>query len=222
MSVLELKKPELLLVEDDRGQRLVGGDQLWYPKKGYIPSGACGAAVAACILAYLLRSRPEYYAAVNAGVETPGLAEPLSDVVNTKAGFLKFMKLIYPLFPPRAGGLMSDDFCEGIGAFGKEYGLPLEGERLLIPVTRSKRHSADVVTDFIPGSLKRDMPVAFLTLSAGKAEGLENWHWVSILAFDAKTNMARIANNCVVSWTDLEAWLDTSIMGGAFVRLKTK
>ena len=221
MSNLELKKPELLLVEDDRGRQGVGGDQLWYPKKGYIPSGACGAAVAACVLAYLLRSGPEYYAAFKSRVETPGLAEPLSDAVNTKAGFLEFMKLIYPFFLPRAGGLMSDDFCEGIGAFGTEYGLPLEGERLLIPVTRSKRHSTDEVIGFIQGSLKGDMPVAFLTLSAGKAEGLENWHWVSILAFDAKANKARIANNCVVSWTDIKVWLDTSIMGGAFARLKT-
>jgi len=220
MSILELKKPELLLVEDDRGQRVVGGDQLWYPKKGYIPSGACGAAVAACMLAYLLRSGPEYYAAVNSRVETLGLAAPLSEAVNTKAGFLKFMKLIYPFYPPRAGGLMSDDFCEGIEAFAAEYGLPLEGERLLIPVTRSKRHGAGEVTGFIQGSLKSDMPVAFLTLSAGKAEGLENWHWVSIFAYDAGTKKAGIANNCVVSWTDIEVWLDTSIMGGAFVRLK--
>ena len=221
MSVLELKKPELLFVGDDRGRRSVGGDQLWYPKKGYIPAGACGAAVAAFLLAYLLRSGPEYYAAVNSRVKTLGLAEPLSDAVNTKAGFLVFMKLVYPFFPPRAGGLMSDNFCEGIEAFAAEYGLPLEGERLLIPVTRSKRHSVDEVADFIRGSLERDTPVAFLTLSAGKAEGLENWHWVSILAFDDKANKARIANNCVVFWTDIEAWLDTSIMGGAFVRLKT-
>jgi len=129
------------------------------------------------------------------------------------------MKLVYPFFLPRMGGLMSDHFCEGMAAFGKEYGLPLVAERMHITVSRSKRKSLDDVAAFIKDTLHDDIPAAFLTLSTGSAEGLENWHWVLITAFDDETNLVKIVNNCLLSWTNVGTWLDTSIMGGAFVRL---
>jgi len=220
MSVFELRRPDLLLVEDERGQRSFGGDQLWYPKAGYIPGGACGATVASNMIVYLLRTRPGLYAAAETRRGTLGLAEPLSDAVNTKAGFMEFMKQVYPFFLPRAGGLMSDHFCEGMDFFANEYGLSCSTDSIIITVSRSKRQKSSDVSAFIRDSLYDDIPVAFLTLSAGQAEGLENWHWVTIIEYDDKAARAKIANNCVVTWTDVGVWLETSIMGGAFVSLR--
>jgi len=202
MSLLTLKHPELISVKDERGVRTVGCDQMWYPREGHIPQGACGAAVASNLLVYFLRSRQE-----------------LLDQVDTKAEFIEFMKKVYPFFHPRAGGLMSDAFIEGIEAFGDEYGIPLSAERLKVPVMHSKRPSPEKAADFIRLSFEEDSPVAILSLSAGSERELENWHWVTMIEYDEGSHLAKIVNNCKVFRADLESWFGSSIMGGSLVRL---
>ena len=219
MRVFDLKHPELLLVENGRGARMVGSSQYWYPKTGFMPRGACGAAVASNALGYLLRSRPDLYD-IAAEKEPLGLAAPLSDKANIRTDYVEFMKKVYPFFLPRAGGLMSDSFVEGIAALSLKYGLPLEAECLRVPISRSKRPSKDEVACFIRASFESDTPVCFLILSPGRANGLDTWHWVTILAFDGESMRAKIVDNCNIFWTDIGAWLATSIMGGSLVRLQ--
>ena len=218
MSIFSLKYPELISVEDDRGVRTVGCDQLWYPKEGHIPQGACGAAVASNLLSYLLRSRPELYSrAERAGLT--GLSAPLTETVNTKKGFIEFMIKVYPFLHPRAGGLMSDAFIDSIEEFGREYGLSVSAERLKVPVMHSKRPSPEKAADFIRTSFEEDSPVAVLSLSAGRERELENWHWVTMIEYDEESHLATIVNNCSVFRADLVSWFDSSIMGGSLVRL---
>jgi len=155
--------------------------------------------------------------AMGAGLD--GLAAPLTDAANNKPGYLEFMKKIYAFFHPRAGGLMVDAFVEGVSALSDEYGLPLKAESLPVTIMRSKRPSKDAVSLFIRESLASDIPVAFLILSAGCEKALENWHWVTIMAYDGEGESARIIDNGNVIHADIGAWLDSSIMGGSFVRL---
>jgi len=218
MNTFELKHPELLIVEDEYGAKTVGGSQDWYPKKGFIPPGACGAATASNVLAYILRSRPELYA-IAAEKGPGGLSPPLEDIANNKAEYLEFMKKVYSYFRPCAGGLMSDAFAEGVAALSLDHGLPVGADCLRVSVARAKRPGIDEITAFLQTSLSADIPAAFLILSAGRAEGLENWHWVTIVAYDAGAKQVKIVDNGNVFWTDIGLWLDTSIMGGSFVRL---
>jgi|GEM_PF-1511758 len=159
------------------------------------------------------------------GIESNTVTEAGSNTVtetgpNTKDGYLEFMKKVYRFMYPRIGGLMSGDFLTGMGELSGEYGLPFETERLPIPISLAKRPAIAEVCSFIGDSLKDDIPVAFLILSNGCVEKLDTWHWVTILAIDEETRHVQIVDNCEVFWADLGMWLDTSIMGGAFVRLR--
>jgi len=46
MSVIELKSPEALCVTDERGKRIDGGNQYWYPGGEYVARRGCGPATA--------------------------------------------------------------------------------------------------------------------------------------------------------------------------------
>ena len=233
----------------------VGGGQYWYSGKGFIPPGACGAATASNVLAYLLRARPELCAAAadpdphtsaddpdpHASTDAPDphssaddlgphastavpapepLAVPMDGPPMEKAGYLEFMKKVYRFMYPRAGGLMSGDFLEGIDGLASEYGLPIAAERLVAPIAKPKRPSVPEVAAFVRCAFEADSPVAFLILSSAFVENLDTWHWVTILALDEEAGRVKIVDNCEVLWADLSAWLDKSIMGGSFVRLK--
>ena len=146
-----------------------------------------------------------------------GLAVPVPP--NSKTGYLEFMKKAYKFLAPHIGGLMADDFVEGIERMADEYSLPIATELLKVPIARAKRPSFQDAASFIRASLEDDMPVAFLILSSGYVANLDTWHWVTILALDEDAGSVRIADNGKALPADLGKWLETSIMGGAFVRL---
>ena len=216
MSVIEIKHPELLAVTDGCGPLTAGGDQHWFPKEGFIPPGACGATAASNVLAYLLRARPKLYTLAQetglGGISSP--AEP-----NTKDGYLAFMKKVYRFLYPRMGGLMANQFLEGMAELANEYGIPVSAQCLRVPIAQSKRPSFAEAAAFICSSLSNDIPVAFLILSGGSVAALDTWHWVTILAFDEDGRRIKILDNTEVFWAELDVWLETSIMGGSFVRL---
>ena len=225
----KLKHESLLLIKDSSGTIYTGGNQYWFPKEGYLPGGACGATTASNVLAYILRSNPAMYKiAEEAGLS--GLAVPVekSDQkkqnseqpeLNAKDGYLEFMKKVYKYLYPRFGGLMADHFSEGMTSLTSEYGLHIETDCLRIPVNRSNRPSISTAVDYVKTSLNADTPLAFLVLSSGNAPNLDTWHWVTILSYDEEKRETCILDNGSVLLTSLETWLDTSIMGGAIVRL---
>ena len=246
MSVIELKNPGYLDVSCEGGVVSVGCDQMWYPKDGFIPRGACGAAAASNLLMYLLRSKSCSFASENLSKEGEAdydknvkneaaryrdllnedefnKTDELIDVISTGAGpipkekCLEFMKKVYPFFVPPIGGLLSDDFLEGIRGFSKKYVLPFKAERLIVTISRAVRPPYSELAGFISKALKNDSPVAFLILSSGSERALDTWHWVTILAFDEGGGKAKITDNGKVFWADIGKWHATSIMGGALV-----
>ena len=227
MSVIQIKTPGLIAVRDECGKLTIGGDQYWYPSEGFLPPGACGATTASNVLAYLLRSRPELFCIMQktglVGLEAPfhDSNNPYEDspAPNTKAGYLSFMKKVYRFLYPRLGGLMVEGFLEGMSELAHEYELPITTEFMRAPIGRSRRPSFSEVAGFLRSSLGSDIPVAFLILSNGCVENLDTWHWVTVLALDEETKRVKILDNTEVFWADLCVWLETSIMGGSFVRL---
>lgn len=208
-----LKKPELLNIEIENGAVSSGGSQYWYPSEGFIPPGACGATAASNVLAYLLWTRRALYdIAKKSGLPAP-------DEHVSKKIFLDFMKIIYQFLYPRLGGLMADGFVEGIDELARKYTLPIKAKCLKIPINRSKRPVIGEVNAFIKKSLENDIPVAFLILSKGCVSVLDTWHWVTVLGLDERRGTVQITDNGKVFWADLNPWLETSIMGGAFVTL---
>ena len=210
MSFAGLKKPELLSV-DDNGTLVTGGSQYWYPQEGFIPNGACGAAAASNILGYLLLTRESLYdtACVMGLTQTP----------IQKPEYLEFMKKVYEFLYPHPGGLMADGFAEGIGGLAEKYKLPIETECLKITINRKLRPSLAEINTFIKTSIRADIPVAFLVLSKGCVSELDTWHWVTILGIEEESGSVQIVDNGKIFFADLHPWLETSIMGGAFVRL---
>ena len=141
---------------------------------------------------------------------------------NTKSGYIGFMKKVYRFLYPRIGGLMADQFLEGIGGLAEEYSLPIAAECLRVPIARSVRPSFADAASFISSSLEADIPVAFLILSGGGVAKLDTWHWVTVLAIDEETKCVQVLDNTEVFWADISAWLGSSIMGGSFVRLAVR
>ena len=233
MSVIKVKHPELFDVIDENGNITSGGDQHWFPKEGFIPPGACGATTASNILAYLLRSRPELYALAQeadlGGIALPLMSTPVLEendktqdvnaAPSTKDGYLEFMKRVYRFLYPRVGGLLACHFLEGIAELANEHRIPVSAECLRVPIAQTKRPSFAKAAEFICSSLDANIPVAFLILSGGGVAGLDTWHWVTILAIDDELKSVEILDNTVTLWADLGIWLETSIMGGSFIRL---
>ena len=229
MSFIGLKHPELLEIRDvnesgsGNGTIVTGGSQYWYPSDGYIPNGACGATAASNILGYLIMTRkPLFDIACEKGFMdlsvTKGPAGNDGEPIP-KPDFLEFMKKVYEFLYPHAGGLMADGFVDGISGLAKKYDLPIAAECLKITINRKLRPSFEEVTAFIKTSIKTDIPVAFLILSKGNVSALDTWHWVTILGFEEESGSVQITDNGKVFFAELSPWLDTSIMGGALVRI---
>jgi hypothetical protein len=231
MSFVGLRSPELLRIRNEDGTFITGGSQYWYPPEGFIPQGACGATAASNILAYMLMTRkPLHDAAGVTGLIGQTMPEGLAISEGlawkehspvSKQDFLEFMKKVYQFLYPHVGGLMADGFEAGISELAKEYKLPIETECLKITINRNIRPAFKDAIAFIKTSLKTDIPVAFLILSKGNVSVLDTWHWVTILGFEEESGRIQIVDNGKVFFAELRPWLDTSIMGGAFVRVLT-
>ena len=204
MAKISIKQPELYEITDEKKCRCWGGVQYWLPKEGYIPQGACGATTGANMFSYLIRTRDEF------DVKTDH---------QTKKGFLDFMKESYKYMYPRVVGLLAEFFLIGANDFAKALGVHMKAKQLKVHIGRACRPSIDEVSKFIAETLSDDLPVAFLILSSGTTPELDSWHWVTIVGYDEETHIADIVDNGRRLQADIEQWLDTSIMGGSFVRL---
>ena len=131
------------------------------------------------------------------------------------------MREMYACFTPGMKGINTSAlFMEGIIRYGTGHKLDIAPLALDIPVRQQKRPDMDEVQVFIISALKADSPLAFLNLSNGTVRNLENWHWVTIIAFDTDNLQAEISDYGKVLEIDIPEWLSTSILGGAFVYLE--
>lgn len=204
MAKITIKQQKLYEILDDKNNHTWGGVQYWFPSEGYIPPGACGATTGANILSYLVRTRK--------GIEVKSNHQ-------TKDGFLDFMKESYKYMYPRVAGLLADFFVIGINEFAKSLCMEMHADQLKVPICRSSRPDAQKTSAFIAESLTNDIPVAFLILSSGATPELDGWHWVTIIGLDEETHVVDFIDNGRLLQADISLWLNTSIMGGSFIRL---
>ena len=200
---LTLADPEWLNVKDNNGKIYTGGSQEWYADNWHRKAG-CGPTVASNLIWYMMKSQPESisYSRKDGG----------------QNNFLELMDEMISFITPGLQGVnTSAIFYEGFMRYGEKRGIKFIPHVLEIPGKPSKRPEPDAVCAFIAAALQADAPVAFLNLSNGTLENLENWHWVTIIAFERDTMAADICDQGDALTIDFGEWLRTSILGGALV-----
>lgn len=183
-----------------------GGSQEWYPVKWQRMSG-CGPTAASNLIWHLARSH--------------ATLQPLCDIGNAdQAHFLTLMKEMFTFVTPGIGGVNSARlFAKGVIRYGEAHGVSLNAQALEIPKMSRRCPSLGQMRDFILTALHVGMPVAFLNLSNGTLNNLDGWHWVTIVALETDTMVAQVSDQGRLLEIDLQAWLKTSILGGAMVYL---
>jgi hypothetical protein len=87
---------------------------------------------------------------------------------------------------------------------------------LALDIPKLGRPSAPEVLGFVAAGLDSDCPVAFLNLSNGNQPQLDGWHWVTIIGLDDRA-VARISDQARLIEVNIEEWLGSTLLGGAFV-----
>ena len=190
-----LTKPDGLKLTGINGETYIGGSQEWYKDSWHIASG-CGPIAASNLIWF--RTQPQ----------------------GGQGQYIDLMSEMYTYLTPGMKGINTSAlFMGGISRYGMEHSLNILPRALDIPNRPRRRPDIDMVRKFIISALNADAPVAFLNRSNGKVSNLENWHWVTIIAFDTDILHAQISDYGKVSELDISKWLRTSILGGAFVFL---
>ena len=204
-----LTKPERFTLAGPRGQTCRGADQAWFRdvwqrRAGYDPTAA------AVVLDYLSAAHPEVAALAPAGE-------------RTAEDFLAYMETLWTYATPGAMGLhKAEHFALGCRSFALSRGEVLETSILPVPRKgKAGRPDLDQVRTFLTWSLEGDGPVAFLNYSNGDLPNLDSWHWVPLIACGGGEDglSAVILDGGQEKTVDLALWLETSLLGGAFVRV---
>lgn len=180
---------------------LKGVDQEWYTGYRQRLSG-CGPSTATNILRYY-RDR---------------LTLPVR--AQTREEARELMELVWDYVTPTLMGLNTTRrYVEGIDRLQAEKGWGLSCRRLDISDRESQRPAAGQVADFIREGLASDCPVAFLNLSRGSLENLDQWHWVTLVALEEEEGQlwAEAVDNGRLLRLDLSLWLRSTTRGGGFV-----
>lgn len=203
-----LKTPELLEVQT-RHRVFVGGSQEWYSESWQRMSG-CGPTAASNLIWYLTRSRSDL--------------KHLCDVGSgDKASFVKLMSEMFTFITPGMLGVnTSAIFTAGMLKYCEAYGVKLIPQALEIPKLSIMRPVLEKAHEFILCSLRSDCPVAFLNLSNGNQHRLDSWHWVTIIALETNAMSIFISDQGRILNIDFDAWLKTSLLGGALVYFHTE
>jgi hypothetical protein len=201
---ITLSDPAKMIVTCPQRGTFTGGSQEWYKDKWQKLSG-CGPTAASNLIWYTAR------AVYNNRTNCCGNMNRYLDLQNEMFGFVT---------PGMQGVNTSKIFTDGIKRFGKSRNLNIETFALDIPKKPFARPDTDGVRNFIEEALCADSPVAFLNLSNGALFNLENWHWVTIISLYRETLTAEISDQGEAFGINLEEWLKTSLLGGAFVSIK--
>lgn len=182
-----------------------GGDQDWYAELWQRQAG-CGPTNCSNLMRYLAQTRP------GCGALCPYDAAQ-------KPGFIQLMEDLWRYVTPGNMGVNTTAiFVEGAARYGRERGVPLATKALDVPAIHCSRRLYPQVAAFVSQALERALPVAFLNLSNGVLQNLDNWHWVTLVAL--KGDDALAYDQGEAKWVDLAQWLATSMMGGGFVTVE--
>jgi hypothetical protein len=192
---------EYLKVTAPEGEYL-GGSQEWYGEIWQKRAG-CGAVAASDIVWYLARRHERL--------------RGLCDVSNdSKTGFIALMTEMFTYITPGARGVDKPEMLsDGAKRYGTARGVALNTRILSAPAFN--RPTWEAVREFISAFIVSGYPVAFLNLSNGKLPNLDNWHWVTIVGLDGTS--ATICDGGRAWDIALGEWLQTTLLGGAFVAI---
>jgi hypothetical protein len=185
------------------GGTVRGGDQEWYGSWWRRMSG-CGPTTAANVVMYLTNAR------------TGG-------TVRDRREFVRLMDSVWKYVTPGRGGINTTlKLRRGICGYSDSADLNLRTEALDIPAECGFRPPLGRVTEFIRVGLERDLPVAFLNLNNGLELQLDRWHWVTVtgIGYEEEGGAATldILDNCNMFGVNLGRWLESTTLGGGFVR----
>ena len=191
-----LNNPEKLNIIGADNETHYGGSQEWFAEHWRKQAG-CGAIAASNLIWYM---RGEH---------------------NGKEQYIELMNEMFSDVKPGIFGVNSPViFTKGIKRYGARHDISFTVRILDIPLRKQKRPGTDAVNAFIMSALHSDAPVAFLNLTKGMLKNLGSWHWVTITAFDTKTMQAKISDYGKIVFIDINLWLKSSALGGAFVYLQ--
>ncbi len=204
-----LTRPERFTLTDGAGTAHRGADQDWF-RDAWQRRAGCGPTAAAMVLDYLSAVHPALAALAPAGE-------------RTAADFLAYMEVLWTYVTPGARGLdKPESFALGCRSFALSRGAALDSRILPVPRKgREKRPDLAQLRTFLVWALDKDSPVAFLNYSNGDLPNLDSWHWVPVIACggEGPELTAAILDGGEEKTVDLALWLETSLLGGAFVRV---
>ena len=196
-----LKNPGLMVVNGVNGETYAGGSQEWYLDAWHKRAG-CGPVAASAVIWYM--ARPGF---------PPG-------AVSERDLFLALMDEMITYVKPTVRGVNTPAiFTDGMARYVLTHNLNLTSRVLEIPELTKKRPPPGQLAAFVIKAVQSDAPVAFLNLSNGSLKNLDNWHWVTIVAFDDVAMVADVCDQGQTFGVDLGEWLATTALGGAFVYL---
>jgi hypothetical protein len=201
---VSLSQPEHLHFTNGDGSVSYGCDQEWYRTPWQRMAG-CGPTTAAALLLYLHRAH----------------GYPLPRDVNGRDDCVALMEAVWRRVTPGFMGVHRiEQLRDGVLELAHTQGAPLQAH--LLPVAKEERQRPDAVAvaAFLADGLRADCPVAFLNLSNGKLDNLDEWHWVTLVSVDAGEDgglWADMYDAGKQTQLDLSLWLQTTRGGGGFV-----
>ncbi|MDR3588209.1 MAG: hypothetical protein P4N41_00945 [Negativicutes bacterium] len=201
---MEIRHPEWLQIKTD-DRILYGFSQEWY-KTSFRRTRGCGPTAAAMLLLYLNQreSGPLPYD----GSSISSAATALEDVWND-------------VTPGWLLGLNSTEkFRKGVEALLGRHGVGWRCQALGVKALGVRRPPLAEVVKFLEEGIASDCPVAFLNLDKGRAEALDSWHWIVVVAMSQDPGRNRYTATCYDGGRritfDLGLWLETTRFGGGF------
>ncbi|MDR1066413.1 MAG: hypothetical protein LBL35_03120 [Clostridiales bacterium] len=181
-----------------------GGSQEWYEDARRKKSG-CGAVAAANIIWYMAKS--------------DGRFRGLADIDGGgKDSFIKLMEEMFSYITPGPFGVNRPEmFSAGAICYAAERGVDIKAKTL--EAFKPGKIDLEEARGFVSSCLAESSPTAFLNLSNGALKNLDNWHWVTIIAIDDETNGALICDAGNSFEINFGEWVETTLLGGAFVAL---
>ena len=182
-----------------------GANQEWYTALWKRKAG-CGPTVGASLLWYLAHTRPD--------------CAGLAPVELGQEAMTAQMEAVWSYVTPGMRGVnRTDMFRDGVLRFAADRGTRLACDVLNVPPIPGDRPEIAQAAAFLKNALERDLPLAFLNLGSGAEKRLDNWHWVTIMAFAPDRLMGWIYDDGLHKEFNLALWLETSPRGGGFVTL---
>lgn len=200
---IEIKHPEYLIIQDDK-RSYYGAKQTWY--KTFIKRlSGCGPTSASNVLWYIQKTRTDNFANI------------YLNNANNKKEMLDFMNEIWTYITPGTKGVNNPDiFTKGIEHFASDHQIKLKTNVLNVGQEVGMRPTKAQVLAFLTEAICNDLAIAFLNLSNGSVKNLDNWHWVTLVGIDQNLQ-ATMFDQGLRQVIDLDLWLDTTTLGGAFV-----